>query len=230
MNEQLKRDFEKFYQSKYPFHMVALHQQQQLGNTPKAGYISPSILEEREMHVTQMDVFSRLMMERQIFFGTEVTPETANITVAQLLYLDSIDDRPITLYVNSPGGNVYDGYGILDTMRFIKSPIHTMCTGLAASMGAMILMCGTRGQRSMLEHARCMIHQPLGGVRGQATEIEIEAKEILKLKDELIHIIAQRSGQPLEKVAADCERDYWMTAQETKEYGLIDSIVETKWD
>jgi len=197
---------------------------------PTAGYLSPSILEEREMHVTQMDVFSRLMMERQIFFGTDVSDESANIIVAQLLYLDSISNEDIKMYVNSPGGSVYSGYGILDTMALIKSNVSTCCTGLAASMGAMILMCGTRGKRSMLEHSRCMIHQPLGGIQGQATEIEITAKEILKLKGELIEIIAQRSGQPIEKVREDCERDHWLTAQETLDYGLIDEVIKVNWD
>lgn len=196
-------------------------------------YVNPSILEEREMHVTQMDVFSRLMMDRSIFFGTEVNSDVCNIIVAQLLYLKSVNKNPITMYINSPGGSVYDGYGVIDTMQWLKQEgisVDTVCTGLAASMGAMLLMCGTRGKRSMLPHARCMIHQPLGGCKGQATEILIEAQEIEKLRKELYEIIAQRSGQKIEKVIADCERDHWLTAEETKAYGLIDNIIPLKWD
>lgn len=193
-------------------------------------HVNPTILEERELNATQMDVFSRMMMDRSVFFGTEVDSDVCNIILAQLLYLDSVNSDPITMYVNSPGGSVYDGYGVLDTMQFIKSKVKTTCTGMAASMGAMILMCGARGERRMLPHARCMIHQPLGGAKGQATDIIIEAKEIEKLRDELYAIIAQRSGQKIDKVAKDCERDHWMTAEETKKYGLIDDIVKINWD
>lgn len=197
---------------------------------PQMSYVNPSIVEEREMHAVTMDVFSRLMMDRSIFFGTEVNSDVCNIVIAQLLYLASTSEEPITMYVNSPGGSVYDGYGILDTMRYIKPKVKTLCTGMAASMGAMILMCGSRGDRSMLPLSRCMIHQPLGGAKGQATEIEIEYKEIIKLRKELYEIIAQRSGQKLSKIEKDCERDFWMTAEETKKYGLIDNIVQANWD
>ena len=217
-----KNDFRKFYQSMYPNRMMTFDK--------FIDYQNPSILEERELNVTQMDVFSRMMADRTIFFGSEVNAETANIVVAQLLYLESCGDEDITMYVNSPGGSVYDGYGILDTMAFIKPDVATVVTGMAASMGAMIQMCGTRGKRSILPHARVMIHQPRGGCKGQATEIELEAREIIKLRDELYNIISQRTGQPFEKISVDCERDHWLTAQEAKDYGLVDKIVEINWD
>lgn len=188
-------------------------------------YISPSILEERQLNVTQMDVFSRLMMDRIIFLGTEVNDYTANVIQAQLLYLDSVDsDKDISIYLNTPGGSVYAGLGIYDTMQFVKSRVATICTGMAASMGAVLLVAGEKGMRAALPHSRVMIHQPMGGIQGQASDIEITAKEILKLKDELYQIIADHSGQAMEKIRQDADRDYWMTAAEALEYGMIDKV------
>ena len=188
-------------------------------------YISPSILEERQLNVTQMDVFSRLMMDRIIFLGTEINDYTANVIQAQLLYLNSNDaDRDIHLYLNTPGGSVYAGLGIYDTMQFISSKVSTMCTGMAASMGAVLLVAGEAGMRSALPHSRVMIHQPMGGIQGQASDIEITAREILKLKDELYQIIADHSHQAIDKIRQDADRDYWMTAQEALEYGMIDKV------
>ena len=190
-----------------------------------ASYISPSILEERQLNVTQMDVFSRLMMDRIIFLGTEVNDYTANVIQAQLLYLNSSDpDRDIHLYLNTPGGSVYAGLGIYDTMQFVSSKVSTMCTGMAASMGAVLLVAGETGMRSALPHSRVMIHQPMGGIQGQASDIEITAREILKLKDELYQIIADHSQQSIDKIRQDADRDYWMTAQEALSYGMIDRV------
>ena len=189
------------------------------------GYISPTILEERQLNVTQMDVFSRLMMDRVIFLGTEINDYTANVIQAQLLYLDSTDsDRDINLYLNTPGGSVYAGLGIYDTMQFVKARVSTICTGLAASMGAVLLVAGEQGMRAALPHSRVMIHQPLGGIQGQASDIEITAKEILKLKDELYQIISDRSGKSMEQIRQDADRDHWMTSQEALEYGMIDRL------
>ena len=188
-------------------------------------YISPSILEERQLNVTQMDVFSRLMMDRIIFLGTEINDYTANVIQAQLLYLSSADaDRDISIYLNTPGGSVYAGLGIYDTMQFVKSRVATICTGLAASMGAVLLVAGEPGMRAALPHSRVMIHQPLGGVQGQASDIEITAREILKLKDELYQIIADHSGQSIERIRQDADRDHWLTAQEALEYKMIDKV------
>ena len=194
-----------------------------------ASYISPSILEERQLNVTQMDVFSRLMMDRIIFLGTEVNDYTANVIQAQLLYLDSVDsERDINIYLNTPGGSVYAGLGIYDTMQFIGSKVATICTGMAASMGAVLLVAGEKGMRAALPHSRVMIHQPLGGIQGQASDIEITAREILKLKDELYQIISDHSGQTMDKIRQDADRDYWMTAKEALEYGLIDKVYSKK--
>ena len=188
-------------------------------------YISPSILEERQLNVTQMDVFSRLMMDRIIFLGTEVNDYTANVIQAQLLYLDSVDsDKDISIYLNTPGGSVYAGLGIYDTMQFVKSRVATICTGMAASMGAVLLVAGEKGMRAALPHSRVMIHQPMGGIQGQASDIEITAKEILKLKDELYQIIADHSGQAMDKMRQEADRDYWMTGAEALEYGMIDKV------
>ena len=190
-----------------------------------ASYISPSILEERQLNVTQMDVFSRLMMDRIIFLGTEVNDYTANVIQAQLLYLDSVDsDRDISIYLNTPGGSVYAGLGIYDTMQFIRSRVATICTGMAASMGAVLLVAGEKGMRAALPHSRVMIHQPLGGIQGQASDIEITAREILKLKDELYQIISDHSGQTMDKIRQDADRDYWMTGQQALDYGMIDHL------
>ena len=192
-------------------------------------YISPSILEERQLNVTQMDVFSRLMMDRIIFLGTEINDYTANVIQAQLLYLDSADsERDINIYLNTPGGSVYAGLGIYDTMQFVKAHVSTICTGLAASMGAILLVAGETGMRAALPHSRVMIHQPMGGIQGQASDIEITAREILKLKDELYQIIAQHSGQDIERIRQDADRDHWMTAQEALEYKMIDKVYTRK--
>jgi ATP-dependent Clp protease protease subunit len=194
-----------------------------------ASYISPSILEERQLNVTQMDVFSRLMMDRIIFLGTEVNDYTANVIQAQLLYLDSVDsERDINIYLNTPGGSVYAGLGIYDTMQFIGSKVATICTGMAASMGAVLLVAGEKGMRAALPHSRVMIHQPLGGIQGQASDIEITAREIIKLKDELYQIISDHSGQTMDKIRQDADRDYWMTAKEALEYGMIDKVYTKK--
>ena len=193
------------------------------------GYISPTILEERQLNVTQMDVFSRLMMDRVIFLGTEVNDYTANVIQAQLLYLDSVDsERDIHLYLNTPGGSVYAGLGIYDTMQSVRAKVATICTGLAASMGAVLLVAGEKGMRAALPHSRVMIHQPLGGVQGQASDIEITAKEILKLKEELYTIISDHSGKTVEQIRQDADRDHWLTAQEALEYGMIDKVYTKK--
>ena len=192
-------------------------------------YLNPYILEERQLNVTQMDVFSRLMMDRIIFLGTQIDDYTANTLQAQLLYLDSCDPgKDISIYVNSPGGSVYAGLGIYDTMQFISCDVATVCSGMAASMAAVLLVAGQEGKRSALKHSRVMIHQPLGGVQGQASDIEIEAKEIQKFKKELYTIISDHSHTPFEKVWNDSDRNYWMTAQEAKDYGMIDSVLEKK--
>lgn len=192
-------------------------------------YLNPYILEERQLNVTQMDVFSRLMMDRIIFLGTEISDYTANTIQAQLLYLDSVDSsKEISIYLNSPGGSVSAGLGIYDTMQFVSSPVATICTGMAASMAAVLLVAGQDGKRSALPHSRVMIHQPMGGVQGQASDIEITAREIQKLKKELYTIIADHSHTPFDKVWADSDRDYWMTAQEAKEYGMIDQVLEKR--
>ena len=190
-------------------------------------YISPTIIEERQLNVAQMDVFSRLMMDRIIFLGTQVDDYTANVIQAQLLYLDSADPgKDISIYLNSPGGSVYAGLGIYDTMQFISSDVATICTGMAASMAAVLLVAGANGKRSALKHSRVMIHQPMGGAQGQASDIEITAREIQKLKKELYTIIAEHSGNPFERIEKDSDRDYWMTAEEAKAYGMIDEVLE----
>ena len=200
----------------------------------QAGYLNPYILEERQLNVTQLDVFSRLMMDRIIFLGTQVDDYTANTLQAQLLYLDSVDPgKDISIYINSPGGSVYAGLGIYDTMQFISSDVATICTGMAASMAsvllvAVLLVAGAEGKRSALPHSRVMIHQPMGGAQGQASDIEITAREIQKLKKELYTIIADHSHTDFDKVWADSDRDYWMTAQEAKEYGMIDEVLIKK--
>ncbi|WP_430906212.1 ATP-dependent Clp endopeptidase proteolytic subunit ClpP [Maribacter sp. 2-571] len=188
--------------------------------------MTPNIIEERQMNIAVFDVFSRLMMDRIIFLGTGINDQVANIVQAQLLFLESTDaSKDIQIYINSPGGSVYAGLGIYDTMQFIKPDVATICTGMAASMGAVLLCAGEKGKRSGLTHSRVMIHQPMGGAQGQASDIEITAREILKLKDELYAIIAQHSGQTVEKVHEDSDRDYWMKADAAKEYGMIDEIL-----
>jgi len=188
--------------------------------------ITPYIIEERQLNVAQMDVFSRLMMDRIIFLGTAIDDYVANVIQAQLLFLESVDSsKDISIYINSPGGGVYAGLGIYDTMQFIKPEVATICTGMAASMAAVLMCAGQKNKRSALPHSRIMIHQPLGGAQGQASDIEITAREILKLKDELYEIIAKHSGQNIKKVHKDSDRDYWMKASEAKAYGMIDEIL-----
>ena len=191
-----------------------------------SNYINPSIIEERQLNVAQMDVFSRLMMDRIIFLGTEVNDYTANVIQAQLLYLDSSEPgKDVSIYINSPGGSVYAGLGIYDTMQYISSDVATICTGMAASMAAVLLVAGDKGKRFALRHSRVMIHQPMGGAQGQASDIEITAREIQKLKKELYNIISEHSGQPFDKVERDSDRDYWMTSQEALDYGMIDKLL-----
>jgi len=191
--------------------------------------ISPTIMEERHLNVTQMDVFSRLMMDRIIFLGTPINNDVANIIQAQLLFLDTSDPgKDISIYINSPGGSVYDGYGIYDTMQYITSDVSTICTGMAASMAAVLLVAGEKNKRFALKHSRVMIHQPLGGAQGQASDIEITAREIIKIKKEIYTIIADHSGQPYEQVLKDGDRDFWMTSEEALAYGMIDQILTKK--
>ena len=206
--------------------MNTLGLEQYISKINNTSYISPTVIEERQLNVAQMDVFSRLMMDRIIFLGTAIDDYVANVIQAQLLFLESTDSkRDIQVYLNSPGGSVYAGLGIYDTMQFIMPDVATICTGMAASMAAVLMCAGTKGKRSALPHSRIMIHQPMGSVEGQATEIEITAREIQKLKKELYEIIAKHSGQTYDKVWADSDRDYWMTAAEAKEYGMIDEVL-----
>ena len=189
-------------------------------------YISPTIIEERQLNIATMDVFSRLMMDRIIFLGLPIDDYVANIIQAQLLYLDSTDpSKDISIYFNTPGGSVYAGLGIYDTMQYISSDVATICTGMAASMGAVLLTAGTKGKRSALRHSRIMIHQPMGGAQGQSVDIEITTREIVKLRKELYNIIAEHSGNPFKKIEKDSDRDFWMTAEEAKAYGMIDDVL-----
>lgn len=221
----MKNDFRKYAVGHLGMDGLTLDEVMQA----QAQYLNPYILEERQLNVTQMDVFSRLMMDRIIFLGTQIDDYTANTLQAQLLYLDSVDSgKDISIYINSPGGSVTAGLGIYDTMQFISSDVATICTGMAASMGAVLLVAGTEGKRSALPHSRVMIHQPLGGVQGQASDIEIEAREIQKLKKELYTIIANHSHTDYEKVWNDSDRNYWMTAEEAREYGMIDQVLVRK--
>ena len=191
--------------------------------------MTPYIIEERQMNVAQMDVFSRLMMDRIIFLGTGINDQVANIVQAQLLFLESVDPKKdIQIYMNSPGGSVHAGLGIYDTMQVISPDVATICTGMAASMGAVLLCAGTKGKRSALKHSRVMIHQPMGGAQGQASDMEITLLEILKLKKELYHIVSEHSGQSFDRVEKDSDRDYWMTSEEAKAYGMIDEVLTKK--
>lgn len=219
----MSKDFRDFAVKHMGMNGLAFDQYSQFINN---SYLSPSIMEERQLNVTQMDVFSRLMMDRIIFLGTPIDDYTANVIQAQLLYLDSADPgKDISIYINSPGGSVYAGLGIYDTMQYIGCDISTICTGMAASMAAVLLVAGEKGKRYALKHSRVMIHQPMGGAQGQASDIEITAREIQKLKKELYTIIADHSGNDYEKVWNDSDRDYWMTAQEACEYGMIDRVL-----
>ena len=223
----MTNDFRNYAVKHLGMNALALDQYTSASNSAiRSSYISPTIIEERQLNVAQMDVFSRLMMDRIIFLGTEVNDYTANVIQAQLLYLDQADPgKDINIYINSPGGSVYAGLGIYDTMQYVSSDVATICTGIAASMAAVLLVSGAEGKRFALKHSRVMIHQPMGGAQGQASDIEITAREILKLKHELYEIIANHSGQPIEKVETDSDRDYWMTAEEAKAYGMVDRVL-----
>lgn len=215
-------EFDKYARLHYGINSMTLHDFRAEIN----GYVSPTIIEERNLNVATMDVFSRLMMDRIIFLGAPITDEAANIIQAQLLFLESVDaDKDIQIYINSPGGSVSAGLGIYDTMQLVRCDVATICTGMAASMGAVLLTAGAAGKRSALPHSRVMIHQPLGGVQGQASDIEITAREIAKTKRELYEILSEHSGVAIEKIEEDADRDYWLTAAEAKTYGLIDSVL-----
>ena len=218
------KEFDKYARLHCGINSMTLHDfRSEINN-----YVSPTIIEERHLNVAAMDVFSRLMMDRIIFLGAPISDDAANIIQAQLLFLESVGpDKDIQLYINSPGGSVSAGLGIYDTMQLISSDVATICTGMAASMGAVLLTAGAAGKRSALPHSRVMIHQPLGGAQGQASDIEITAREIAKTKKELYEILAHHSGASIKKIEKDADRDYWLTAEEAKAYGLID-IVQTK--
>ncbi len=218
MNQQ--KDFKNFANS-MGINSMTLHNIQNVQNS----YISPMIIEERQLNVATMSVFDRLMMERIIFLGTGIDDYVSNVVMSQLLYLQNNSDEDITMYISSPGGSVYAGYGIYDTMQYIKPDVSTICTGMAASMGAILLTAGTKGKRSALPHSRIMIHQPLGGTEGQASDIEIAAREIKKVKSELYDILVKHTGQTYKKIEQDSDRDYWMIAEEAKKYGLIDEVM-----
>ncbi len=220
-----KSEFERYALRHMGISSLKLHNHTSMS----AGYISPTIIEERQMNVATMDVFSRLMMDRIIFMGVPICDDAANIIQAQLLFLESVEpDKDVQIYINSPGGSVSAGLGIYDTMQLVSCDVATICTGLAASMGAVLLTAGAAGKRSALPHARVMIHQPLGGVQGQASDIEITAKQILQTKKELYDILSLHSGQKYKRIEADADRDYWMTSSEAKEYGLIDEVLSRR--
>jgi ATP-dependent Clp protease protease subunit len=219
---KFRNDFEKYAVQHRGISSLSLHNYSSI----QSSYISPTIIEERQLNIATMDVFSRLMMDRIIFLGSPIDDYVANIIQAQLLYLDSVDPKKdIQIYFNTPGGSVHAGLGIYDTMQWISSDVATICTSMAASMGAVLLTAGTKGKRSALKHARVMIHQPMGGAEGQASDIQIVAREIDKLKKELYQIIATHSGNTIERVEKDSDRDYWMTAEEAKDYGMIDEVL-----
>ena len=219
---KLMKEFDKYARMHCGINSMTLHDfRSEIEN-----YVSPTIIEERHLNVATMDVFSRLMMDRIIFLGAPIYDDAANIIQAQLLFLESIaPDKDIQLYINSPGGSVSAGLGIYDTMQLISSDVATICTGMAASMGAVLLTAGATGKRSALPHSRVMIHQPLGGAQGQASDIEITAREIAKTKRELYEILSLHSGASIKKIEKDADRDYWLTASEAKEYGLIDTVL-----
>lgn len=223
----MNNDFRNFAVNHRRMNGLALDQYMAATNAAiTSSYISPTIIEERQLNVAQMDVFSRLMMDRIIFMSTDVNDYTATVVQGQLLYLDSVDPgKDVSIYLNSPGGSVIAGLGLYDTMQHIKSDVSTICIGMAASMAAVLLVAGAKGKRFALPHSRVMIHQPMGGAQGQASDIEITAREILKYKAELYQIIADHSGQSVDKIRDDADRDYWMTATEAKDYGMIDNIL-----
>ncbi|MCX4337421.1 MAG: ATP-dependent Clp protease proteolytic subunit [Bacteroidales bacterium] len=221
----MEKEFDKYARSQYGIGSMTMHRYRSAVD----GYINPTIIEERKLNVASMDVFSRLMMDRIIFLGVPIDDDVANIIQAQLLFLASNDGAgDISLYINTPGGQVSSGLGIYDTMQIIEPDVATICTGMAASMGSVLLCAGAPGKRSALKHSRVMIHQPLGGARGQASDILIAAQEIEKTKKELYSIIAEHSGQSLERIYADGDRDFWMTSSEALEYGMIDEILTKK--
>ncbi len=218
----MSSEFEKYARKHCGISSLCLHDFQSVS----ASYVSPTIIEERQLNVATMDVFSRLMMDRIIFLGAPIYDDAANIIQAQLLFLESVDpDKDIQIYINSPGGSVSAGLGIYDTMQLVAPDVATICTGLAASMGAVLLTAGARGKRSALPHSRVMIPQPLGGAQGQASDIEITAREMMKTKRELYEILAAHSGVPIRKIEKDADRDYWLTAAEARDYGLIDEVL-----
>ena len=220
----MKEDFDRFAASS-GVSSLALHDYRSAVNA----YINPTVIEERRMNVATMDVFSRLMLDRVVFLGVPIDDDVANIITAQLLFLAANDPKQdISLYINTPGGQVSSGLAIYDTMQLVEPDVNTICMGMAASMGSVLLCAGAAGKRSALPHSRVLIHQPLGGASGQASDIEIAAREILKTKQELYRIISQHSGQSIEKIAADADRDFWMTAQEAKDYGMVDGIVYSR--
>jgi len=223
--DYMNKEFNKYAVMEHGISSMTMHRYQSVLDS----YINPTIIEERKLNVASMDVFSRLMMDRIIFLGVPIDDDVANIVTAQLLFLASNDSSSdISLYLNTPGGQVSSGLGIYDTMQIIQPDVATICTGMAASMGSVLLCAGTPGKRSALKHSRVMIHQPLGGARGQASDILIAAQEIDKIRKELYTIISEHSGQPLEKIFADGDRDFWMTSQEALEYGMIDEILTRK--
>jgi ATP-dependent Clp protease protease subunit len=216
------KEFERFALKGKGISSLTMHRYKSLHSS----YINPTIIEERQLNIATMDVFSRLMMDRIIFLGVPINDDVANIIQAQLLFLESSDPtKDIQIYLNSPGGSVYAGLGIYDTMQYISSDVATICTGIAASMGAVLLCAGKKGKRSALPHSRVMIHQPMGGAEGQASDIEITTRQILSLRKELYEIIANHSGNPFEKIEKDSDRDYWMTSEEAKIYGMIDQVL-----
>lgn len=216
-------EFQKYATKHVGISSLTLHNYE---NVIKGEYISPMIIEERQLNVAQMDVFSRLMVDRIIFLGTGINSYVSNIIQAQLLFLESVDkEKDIQIYLNSPGGEIYAGLGIYDTMQYIQPDIATICTGLAASMGAVLLCAGTKGKRTALKHSRIMIHQPSGGAEGMSSDIQIVAKEIQFLKDELYQIMSEHSGKTIEQIEKDSDRDYWMTSAEAKAYGMIDEVL-----
>lgn len=224
MSQSMKKEFDKYARQHIGISSASMDSYYKAFN-----YITPNIIEERPMNVVAMDVFSRLMMDRIIFLGVPIMDEVANIIQAQLLFLESVDaKRDIQIYINSPGGSVYAGLGIYDTMQYIGPDVATICTGMAASMAAVILAAGKKGKRSCLKHSRVMIHQPLGGAQGQAADIEITTRQIVKLRDELYKIIATHSGQTIKKVGQDSDRDYWMDSEEAKAYGMVDEVLSNK--
>ena len=216
-------EFRKYATGHLGMNSLALEHYMQV----QSSYISPTIVEERPMNVAQMDVFSRLMMDRIIFLGSQIDDYAANVIQAQLLFLDSSEPgKDISIYINSPGGSVYAGYGIYDTMQYIGSDVSTICTGVAASMASILLVAGAKSKRFALPHSRIMIHQPLGGMQGQASDMEIAARETLKVKKELYTILSEHSGQSFETIERDSDRDYWLTAPEALDYGMIDRVLK----